>query len=231
VLAARQGRVEDVEEPLAGWTGGVSKLEGAILFSIDDEGDAARFCAASPELVATMRREVARLNGDADLLARAMGGASALAMECLEADGTLPKLPAAVPIPAPPPERLAATHAALERLKQALARQPIWCFPPDDHARRAGALRFSSDGGVTWTATNGELVGRGRWVLPHEELEDERIEVLLERVPGAKGPGGGTLEHFDLGTTGRIGLDLIGEQKTTRSEMIPGDACLRRANH
>src|SRR5579871_216831 len=75
VLAARQGVVESVDVPPAGWTGEVSILDGATLFSIDDEGDAARFCAASPELVATMRREVARLNTDADALTRTMGAA------------------------------------------------------------------------------------------------------------------------------------------------------------
>jgi hypothetical protein len=230
VLAARQGRVEELEGlPPAGWTGGVSRLDGTILFSIDDEGDSARFCAASPELVATMRREVARLNDDADLLTRAMAAANALAMECLEADGTLPRLPALAPPPALPPENRAATHMALAQLRQALAQQPVWCFPPDDGERRAGALRFSSDGGVTWTATNGELVGRGRWQLPAEELGDDRVEVVVKRLSGAKGPGGDALEHFNLGDSGRIGVDLIGEQKITRSEMVPGDACLRRA--
>jgi hypothetical protein len=158
-----------------------------------------------------------------------MGAANALQMECLEADGTTPKLPPLAPMPALSPDNRAATRLALARLRAVLARQPVWCFPPDDDERRAGALRFSADGGVSWTSTGGELVGRGKWQLPNEELGDERMEVVVDRVPGAKGKGGATLAHFSLGDTGRLGFDLIGEQKITRSEMIPGDACLRHA--
>ncbi|HLK90073.1 MAG TPA: hypothetical protein VKZ18_09265 [Polyangia bacterium] len=230
VLAARQGVVESVDVPPAGWTGEVSILDGATLFSIDDEGDAARFCAASPELVATMRREVARLNTDADALTRTMGAANPVALECLAADGTTPRLPALVPtINELPPGPRVAARAAVERLRYALTRQPVWCFPPDDPQRRTGALRFSSDGTVTWTATDGELIGRGLWHLPTLSNGDDRISVLVKRLPGAKGPGGDALEHFNLGASGRIGFDLIGEQNITRNEMVPGDACLQRA--
>jgi hypothetical protein len=226
VVAARQGRVASIEEPVPGWTGDVSTLDGRARFSVDDEGDAARFCADDAALLATVRAQLAHLNSDARELARAMGEAKAYELECTEADGTPPKLPPLAP-PAPAPESLAATRAALGRLKQVLARQPIWCFPPDDYARRTGALRFLPDGSVTWTATTGEIVGRGRALLPREELEDERIEVNLQRAPGARSEGGSALEHFDLGNSGRLGFDLIGEEKTTRSEMIPGDGCLK----
>jgi hypothetical protein len=226
VVAARQGRVTPIEEPLPGWTGSVSTLDGSTRFSVDDEGDAARFCSDGPALVATMRREIARLNGDARELARAMGAAKALELECLEADGTPPKLPPLAPMPGPPPQMLAARRSALDRLKQALVRQPVWCFPPNDYAKRTGTLRFLPDGGVTWTATTGEIVGRGRWLLPREDLGDDRIEVDVHRLPGAKGPGGGALEHFDLGDSGRLGFALIGEKEITRSEMVPGNGCL-----
>ena len=84
----------EVNEPLPGWTGGVYTLDGHTRFSVDDEADAAQFCSDGPVLVAAMRREVARLNGDASELARAMGEAKASELECLEADGTTPKLPA-----------------------------------------------------------------------------------------------------------------------------------------
>jgi len=226
VLAARQGRVAPIEEPLPEWTGDVSMLNGRTRFSVDDEGDAARFCSDEPALLATMRAGVARLNADARELVRAMGEAKAYELECLEPDGTAPKLPPLAAPPAPAPEMLAATRAALDRLRQALARQPVWCFPPDDHAKRTGALRFGSNGAVTWTATTGEIVGRGRWQLPREELEDERLEVNLQRLPGARAPGGSALEHFDLGKSGRIGFDLIGDAMT-RSEMVPGDGCVK----
>jgi len=227
VLAARQGQVAAIEEPLADWTGGVYTLNGRARFSVDDEGDAARFCSDEPALLATVRAGVAHVNADARELGRAMGEAKAYELECLEADGTAPQLPPPAPAPVPPPEILAGTRAALDRLKQALAQQPVWCFPPDDYAKRTGALRFFPGGEMAWTAPTGEIVGRGRWQMPHEDLGDERIEVVLQRLPGAKGPGGGALEHFDLGKSGRIGFALIGDGKITRSEMIPGDACLR----
>jgi hypothetical protein len=226
VVAARQGRVRPVDELLPGWTGGVYLLDDGTRFSLDDEGDAVRFCSDGPALFATMRREIAHLNGDGRALAQAMGAAKALALECLEADGTTPKLPPLNPPPALPPALLAAARAALVRLQEALARQPVWCFPPDDYASRTGALRFFANGQVTWTAPGGEVVGRGHWQLPREELEDDRIEVNVERVPGAQGRGVSLLEHFNLGETGRIGFDLIGDNKIARSEMTPGDGCL-----
>jgi len=227
VVAARQGRVAPIEPPLPGWAGSVYTLNRQARFSVDDEGDAARFCSDQRALLTNMRTAVARLNADTRELGRAMGEANALELECLQADGTPPLLPPPNPLPVPPPEALAATRTALARLTQALTRQPVWCFPSDDYARRTGALRFRPDGSVTWTTTTGETVGRGHWQLPREELGDERMEVVLQRLPDAKGPGGSALEHFDLGPTGRIGFNLIGEEKITRSEMVPGDACLK----
>jgi hypothetical protein len=226
VLAAHQGHVEPVTEPTPGWSGAVYTLDRHARFSIDDESDAARFCADDPQLLATVRRELARLNTDPGALAQTMGEAKALALECLEADGAAPELPPTNPLPALPPAVVADVHAAAERLKQALQRQPVWCFPTDDYAGRTGALRFWPDGRVTWTAASGEIVGQGRWRPPSENLADPRMEVVVDRVPGARGPGGGMLEHFDLGSSGRIGFDLIGDHQISRREMVPGDGCL-----
>lgn len=226
VLAARQGHVEPVTAPTPGWTGAVYTLGRRARFSIDDESGAARFCADDPELLAAVRREVARLNASPDALTRAMSEANALALECAQADGAAPELPPGSPRPALPPSTLAETLAAAERLKQALHKQPVWCFPADDGASRTGALRFWPDGRVTWTATSGEVVGRGRWQPPLENLGDPRMEVIVERLPGARAPGGAMLEHFDLGSSGRIGFDLIGQHQIARREMVPGDDCL-----
>jgi len=99
VLAARMGRVEAVEDVTPGWTGGVYTMNGRTRFSIDDEGDAAQFCAAGPILVAEMRRAYERLNHDAGELKRAMAETTALQLECAEADGTAPKVPALLPPP------------------------------------------------------------------------------------------------------------------------------------
>ena len=226
VLAARQGHVEPVTAPTSGWTGGVYTLDRRVRFSVDDESDDARFCADDPKLMATMRREVARLNADPGALTRAMGEAKALALECFEADAAAPELPPTDPLPALPPATLAATHAAAERLKQALRKQPVWCFPADDYAKRTGALRFWPDRRVTWTAATGEVVGQGRWQPPLENLGDPRMEVVVDRVAGVRGPSGAMMEHFDLGSSGRIGFDLIGDHQISRREMVPGDGCL-----
>src|SRR6185437_8817932 len=138
VLAARQGHVEPVTAPTPGWAGAVYTLNRRTRFSIDDESGAARFCADDRQLLATMRREVARLNAAPDALTRAMGQASALALECFESDGAAPTLPPTNPLPALPPAMAAETHAAAERLKQALHEQPVWCFAADDYAKRTG---------------------------------------------------------------------------------------------
>lgn len=215
VLAARRGQVDPIEVATPGWTGAVYTFRGGTRFSIDSEGDAALFCSDDPGLVVGMRRDVQRVNGAAGELKLAMAGATALELECLELDGTPPELPELAPPPQPPEETVLATELALRRLKEALDRQPVWCFPTNDPERRSGALRFMPDGHVTWVATSGNPVGQGRWTLPPATQGDDRIEVV---IPG----GGGLLRHFDLGKSGRIGFDQIGET-ITRSEMVPGD--------
>jgi hypothetical protein len=68
-------------------------------FTFDDEGDAVRVCGA-PNSVDDVRRTYRRLNSDEGALREAMSSTSALLMECLEADGTQPKLPANMfPVP------------------------------------------------------------------------------------------------------------------------------------
>jgi hypothetical protein len=226
VLAARRGRVESVPDQVPGFSGGVYMLNSRARFSIDGEGEVARFCADDPGLLAAMRADYQRLNTDAAELKRAMAGAKALEIECDEADGTRPKLPEAQPPPELPAATVAATQVALNRLKRALARQPAWCFPPNDDERRMGVLRFAPDGRVTWTALDGKQVGQGRWSAPPAADGDDRIEVNVEPLPGAKGTSGSGLFHFDLGPSGRIGYDLIGTDEVIRTEMIPGDGCL-----
>jgi hypothetical protein len=225
VLAERRGRVEPVEEETPGWGGGVYTLNGQTRFSIDDEGDAAQFCSDDPSLLAAMRGDYNRLNGNADELKRAMAATTALALECNEPDGTPPQLPALAAPPELPPETVEATRASLERLKLALKKQPDWCFPPDDPGKMKGLLRFLPDGRVMAVEVSGKPAGQGRWKLPNPERGDDRMEVILEILPGAKGFGGAGMLGFDLGKSGRIGFEYI-DDKITRMDMVPGDGCL-----
>jgi len=227
-LAQRRGRVDVVPDQVEGFTGAVYMLDSRTRFSIDGEGDAVAFCTDAPALLAAMRVEYKRLNAARGDLERAMAEAKSLGieLECDETDRKPPKLSELQPPPELPAENVAATQVALDRLKRALTRQPAWCFPPDDVEKRAGVLRFSPDGGVTWTAVTGKLVGKGRWTSPPAADGDDRIEVNVELLPGATGTGGDGLFHFDLGASGRIGYDLIGGDRITRWEMIPGDGCL-----
>ena len=84
-LARRHGKASIVEEPSTEWTGDVQLLDGAdgsTLFSIDEEGDAARFCTRSRALLESITREAALLNHDAKELKKAMAEASAEGLEC-----------------------------------------------------------------------------------------------------------------------------------------------------
>lgn len=103
VVAGHLARLDPVLEPTPGWTGSVYKVDGGGLLSIDDEGDAARVCSGNAPLLASLRDAYERLNGDAVALGRTMAQASALEMECLEADGSPPRLPDPFPVPTPPP--------------------------------------------------------------------------------------------------------------------------------
>jgi hypothetical protein len=90
VVTRRHGKVSPVEGAPTGWTGEVQSLTSAddlALFSIDEEGDAARFCTNSPGLLEAMRREVALLNQDRAALLRAMSEAVPRDLECELVDG------------------------------------------------------------------------------------------------------------------------------------------------
>lgn len=217
VLARRRGpgAPVPVEEPTPGWTGAVYTLNGA-LFSVDEEGDAARFCSSDAGLFAAVRAGYQRLNADAGALRQAMAEASALEMECLEADGRTPALPSFA-LPQPDPGVLSQTRASLDRVRKAVHDQPVWCFPGGQGPGLTGALRFSDDGRVTWTAAAGAKPIAGTWHAPPAASGDPRIEVVA----------GDVLAHFDVGESGRPGFDLIGETSTTRVELVPGDACVR----
>jgi hypothetical protein len=216
-LARRQGSVAPVVDATPGWTGAVYTLNGRVRFSVDEEGDAARFCAGDRGLATSLRRAYQRLNTDADELRKAMTEASALEMECLEADGTVPQVPKFDRLPSLPPEELAATRASRERLKRALERQPRWCFPAHEIENRRGLLRFMSEGRVELLGDDGKLLERGSWNWPRDDSGDDRIEVVLRAA----------LFHFNIGRSGRLGVDFIGKKGIIREELIPGDQCPR----
>jgi hypothetical protein len=217
-LARRHVRVVPVDEPTPGWTGAVF-TNGKTRFSVDDEADAALFCSDDSKLLAAVRRDYAMVNANAEELQRVMAQASALEMECLNADGSVPPLPKMNPVPTLPANELAATREKLERLNKTIARQPAWCFPPDDFEDRRGVLRFAADGTATVSGADGKVVQRGVWQLPAPERGDDRVEVVMKPA--------GMLLHLDVGPTGRLGANYLEPGKTIRQELIPGDECLR----
>jgi hypothetical protein len=86
VLVHRRGASTAVEGETPGWTGDVRALSWKggtkVRVAIDDEADAARFCAGSDEVLAAVRGDVARVNASAAELERAMREADPLALEC-----------------------------------------------------------------------------------------------------------------------------------------------------
>jgi hypothetical protein len=217
-LARRHARVVAVDEATPGWTGAVF-TDGKMRFSVDDEADAARFCSDDGKLLAAVRRDYATVNANAEELRRVMAQASALEMECSSTDGSAPPLPKMNPVPTLPAREVTATREKLERLKKTIARQPAWCFPPDDFEDRKGVLRFAADGTATLSGGDGKVVQRGVWQLPPPERGDSRVEVVMKPA--------GMLLHLDVGPTGRLGADYLDPGKTIRQELIPGDECLR----
>jgi len=216
VLVQRRGPIAPVVEPTPGWTGGVYTLNGVTRFAIDDEAEAAHFCTTDRALLTSLRGDYQRLNADVAQLRRAMAEASALEMECFEADGSPPRLPKLDPLPALPPAVLAAAQARTERLRLTIERQPAWCFPPhalDDHK---GLIQLLPEGRAVLSAPDGKLLERGSWHLPRPDSGDDRIEVVLQ---------GAGLFHFNLGPSGRLGIDYIAKKGTLREDLIPGDRC------
>lgn len=218
-LARRHGHVVPVEEETPGWTGSVFTLDDKTRFSVDDEGDAAQFCSDDGKLLAAVRRDHATVNAKGDELRRVMAQASALEMECLNADGSAPPLPKMDSLPTLPAGEVLSTREKLERLKRTIAQKPAWCFPPDDFEDRKGVLRFAADGTATLSGGDGKIVQRGVWWLPAPERGDDRVEVVMKPT--------GLLLHLDVGPTGRLGANYLEPGKTIRQELIPGDECLR----
>jgi hypothetical protein len=218
VLSKRRGRIEPVVEPAARWSGEVARLDGTTLFSIDEEGDAARFCTADPTLLRQVRADVEALNADAAALGAAMSEASPLGLECLQVNGGTPslELPAR---PALPAELLGDGRSARDHLRRAIAATPTWCFPETGVDGIRGALRLHADGTAMLDSAGdgGPALARGRWRLPAEDDVDTRLEVQL---PGA----GAGLYHFDLSDSGHLGFTRVGASPT-RVELTPGPAC------
>ena len=197
----------------------LARRHGETRFSVDDEADAALFCSDDAKLLAAVRRDYSMVNGSGEQLRRVMAQASALEMECNEADGTAPPLPKMNSLPTLPAAEVASTREKLERLKKTIARQPAWCFPPDDFEDRTGVLRFLADGTATLSGAGGKILQRGVWRLPAPESGDSRVEVVMKPA--------GMLLHLDVGPTGRLGANYLDPGKTIRQELIPGDECLR----
>jgi hypothetical protein len=207
VLTRREGTPELAAE--TGWTGDVKAMQGG-LFSIDEEGDAARFCTNVPVLFERIRAEVRRLNGDPKALEEAMSETTALALECEDEV----EFPGPLDPPPPPAEQ----DAARRRLEDALKAERTWCWPPGSITRWSGQLRFEADGGVTQRELDGGT-STGRWRLEPEG----RLEASLP----------GELHHFDVEASGRLsshfidGLRADGTARIIVEELVPGDGCLR----
>lgn len=155
VLVRREGEPRPASEK--GWTGDVRTLNGALL-SIDDEGDAARFCSDQPAFLERLRAEVARLNADPALLEKAMAETTPLELECDEDEQV---------------ERA----VQVQRLEDALKAERTWCWPAQSITRASGKLTFEPDAGLTHLAVDGGTT-LGRWRFEN----DGRIEAVLPRA-------------------------------------------------
>lgn len=198
VLVHHRGTSKAVEVAIpAGWTGDVRTLSwngGSTLVAIDDEGDAALFCADSQRLVDDIQSDVKRLNARAGELERAMGEANPLELECLPDDASLSTLMNGLnPSPPPSPAEARAREGGLARMRALLAKQRTWCWGP-------GGAAFGGKGGFTLHANgqaaafgDGAVPRDGRWTLGG----DGRVEVIL---PGA-------LHHFDAEENERLGFN------------------------
>jgi len=200
ILTDRRGESKPAEAPTPGWTGDVRILSWdgrPTRIAIDDEGDAARFCADSERLVSDIRADIKRLNADPAELERAMGAADPLALECLP-DGTSLEtlLKGMTPPPPPSPAEARARETSRARLRAALAKQRTWCWGKGGAAFGGkGGLTLHADGKATEFG-NVDQARDGRWTL----RDDGRIEVIV--------PGGH--HHFDVGESGRLGFDHSG---------------------
>jgi hypothetical protein len=146
-----------------------------------------------------------------------MAEAPGYELECLQADGTPPALPTALPEPTLAPELVAEVHRGLERLRAVIRRQPVWCLPENDIYHDHGALRFDADGSVSELATGG-VIRSGKVLWPNETMGDDRIEIRLEAP--AQSSLGPRLYHLNVNESDRL--------ENEHEELVPGDGCLRR---
>jgi hypothetical protein len=214
-LVRRRGSTAALEKPMPGWTGDVQVLNGRTMVSIDDEGDAARLCSTDVVLVETIRVDYERLNRDREALLHAMDDSSALKLECTEADGSMPAVPASDPV-LPAPDVLADVRAQLARARALIQKQPAWCLPDEGIHGERGVIRFGPTDTVTQLALTGEVVRTGRVVWPREEVGDDRFEVVLEAPPTSRRRG--TLYHFHATESDQLASDS--------EVLVPGDGCL-----
>jgi hypothetical protein len=226
VLARREGVVQPVLDATPGWTGSVNTLNGVMRFSIDEEGDSARFCANDSGLAKRLHAQYDRLNSNEAELSRAMSEASPLNLECLNPAGGLPALPEPVPTPVLPPHLVGQKRAATELIERTIRETPVWCFPPDGIQGVTGALHFLPDGGALHTSTRsgGEELARGSWTLPREGSGDDRVELVFKQRLAPPGRNVAGLYHFDVGPSGNLGFSYA-TVPPKREELIPGARC------
>ncbi|HET7541104.1 MAG TPA: hypothetical protein VFK05_14600 [Polyangiaceae bacterium] len=201
VLIDRRGTSKPVELATPGWTGDVRILSVAgrpTRVAIDDEADAALFCADSARLVNDIRGDIRRLNAEPTELERAMAAADPLALECFPSGTSVESLlKSLTPPPPPSPAEADARKTGLIRVREALTKQRTWCW------RKSGAefggeggFTLHSDGQVSAFSATGTDTGSGRWTFE----DDGRIEVV-----GSAGALG--LHHFDVGASGNLGFN------------------------
>jgi hypothetical protein len=209
-LVRRKGSVQAVLDPTPGWLGEVSTLNGSTRFSIDDEGDNARFCTFDRALAGSMRRDYERVNRDEAELKRVMSEAPNWELECFDPGAPRANLPTPSAEPSRPADIVAAERAARRRVSEAIRVHPSWCFAPGDVMHRAGMITFLADGTATHSVAGGKDAHRGRWKLPPEDSSDTRIEVVA-----------GGIFHFDVGESGRLGYVYVSEGAVRRQELTP----------
>ena len=213
VLVQRRGPSKAVETETPGWTGDVRALSWkgkTVRVAIDDEGDSARLCSDSDQVLAEVRSDVARLNASAAELERAMSEANPLALECFPDDASVSTLlKGMAPPPAPSPAEARAREASLGRLRSTLAKQRTWCWRKSGAAFGGkGGFTLHPDGSVTDFGADG-VSGAGRW---HFE-DDGRIEVV-----------DGGLHHFDVGDSGHLGFTHSEGREELDACSAPGSA-------
>ncbi len=196
VLMQKRGPSKAIEAATPGWTGDVRALSWngkTVRVAIDVEGDSARFCTDSGQILADVRNDVARLNANPAELERAMREADPLALECsLDGASVSTLLSGMAPPPPPSPAEARARETSLARLRSTLAKERTWCWRKSGMAFGGkGGFTLHPDGRVTGFG-GADVSGTGRWTFQ----EDRRIEIV--------GPG---LHHFDVGDTGHLGFN------------------------